>query len=247
MPAGSKVVLMLVDSSGELVSAAFRVGGIFQSANTPFDERNIYIPFNVLNELLGIGSSMHEYVVRLSDEDSTDQWVARYQRLFPSLLVEVWRSLSPETDLLISAVDGYSIIVLVLIFLALSFGIINTLLMSVLERRREFGMMMALGMNRLRVFELVMWETFLLVLAGLPFGGSAVWFLVEYFQKTGIDFSKRSPDLMSSFGFESVLYPSFPTDRIWDVAAVVLLTTILSGLFPAYRVMRLSPSEAMRK
>lgn len=245
---GSKLVLMVVDSSGELSSAAFRVGGIFQSSNTPFDQRHVYVSFSVLNDMLGIDrQDAHECIVLLRADDQTDSFAAQYQRRFPLLQVEGWRSLSPETDLLVSAVDGYSIIVLALIFLALSFGIINTLLMSVLERRREFGMMMALGMNRVRVFGLVMAETFLLVLAGLPLGGGIAWGVIEYYRKVGIDFSQRSPDLMRSFGFESVLYPLFPADRLYAIALVVLITTLLSGLFPAWRVLKWKPSEAMRK
>lgn len=245
---GAKLVLMVVDSSGELASAAFRVGGIFQSSNTPFDQRNVYVSSVVLNDLLGIGASdAHECVLLLQADEQTDSFTMQYQQRFPLLQVEGWRSLSPETDLLVSAVDAYSIIVLVLIFLALSFGIINTLLMSVLERRREFGMMMALGMNRVRVFGLVMGETFLLVLAGLPLGGGIAWGVIGYYRKVGIDFSQRSPDLMRSFGFESVLYPLFPADRVYDIALVVLITTLLSGLFPAWRVLKWQPSEAMRK
>ena len=245
---GSKLVLMVVDSSGELASAAFRVGGIFQSSNTPFDQRNIYVSSAILNDLLGIGvRDAHECVVLLQADELTDSFTVQYQRRFPLLQVEGWRSLSPETDLLVSAVDGYSIIVLVLIFLALSFGIINTLLMSVLERRQEFGMMMALGMNRLRVFRLVMLETFFLVLAGLPVGSFISWAVIGYYQRVGIDFSQRSPDLMRSFGFESVLYPSFPSDRLFSIAGVVMITILLSGLFPAWRVLRWSPSDAMRK
>ncbi len=244
---GSKVVLTVVDSSGELVSSAFRVVGIYRSSNTPFDQRNVFVPRLVLNELLGIGSAVHEGVVLLRSDDSTNAFVARYQRLFPDLQIESWRTLSPETDLLVSAVDAYSIIVLALVFLALSFGIINTMLMSVLERTREFGMMLALGMNRFRVFKLVMLETLLLVLAGLPAGFLGVWLLIDHYRQTGIDFSKRSPDLMRSFGFESVLYPEFPYDRLFTVAAIVLVTAFISGLFPAWRVLRLTPSEAMRK
>jgi putative ABC transport system permease protein len=244
---GSTVVLLVVDSSGELVSAAFRIGGLFRSSNAPFDLRNVYIDKTVLNELLGIGEQAHECVVLLKKDDSTDIFVSEYQKKFPMLVVEGWRTLSSETDLLISAVDGYAIIVLSLIFVALSFGIINTLLMSVLERTREFGMVMALGMNRARVFLLVMWETILLVLGGLPAGGLIAWWVIDHFRSVGIDFSKRSPDLMRSFGFESVLYPFFPARQLFPIAVIVFATTVISALFPAWRVLRLRPADAMRK
>lgn len=243
---GTKAVLMVVDSSDELISAPFRVAGIFQSSNQPFDERNVYVSRPILNELLGIVGQAHECVVLLRTQDSTKALTRRYQTQYPYWKVEDWKELSPETDLLVSAVDVYSMIILVLIFLALSFGIINTLLMSVLERRHEFGMILALGMARGRIFRLVMWETFLLVLAGLPAGLVVAWGLIDHYHRSGIDFSKRSPDLMRSFGFESVLYPIFPTDQLGSVALIVFTTALLSGLFPAWRVLRLDPSRAMR-
>ncbi|MEZ4920492.1 MAG: FtsX-like permease family protein [Saprospiraceae bacterium] len=103
--------------------------------------------------------------------------------------VETWKTISPETAYVITSLDAFAMVFMVIILLALAFGIVNTMLMAVLERRRELGMLMAVGMSKTRVFFMVLWETILLSVVGMPIGLLAAWFSVKLLAKTGIDMS----------------------------------------------------------
>lgn len=243
----SKLVLMFTDSTNNMVSAAFRVAAIYESENSSLDERTVYVVRESLNTLLGIGSSTHEVVVLLHRDEDLDRVMAATQKLFPTLMVERWEDLSPETELMVNTVNQYAYIILIIIMLALAFGIVNTMLMAILERTRELGMLLALGMDKVKLFFLILFETVFLTLVGCPFGLVISWFVINYFNTKGIDLSIFGDEMMSSFGFTTFVYPEFPLDKVSGMLLIVVATAILSSLFPAIKALRLSPVEAIRK
>lgn len=244
----SKVVLTFTDTATNIVAAAFRITGIYQTENTPQDERNVYVTMKDLNELLGIGnSSFHEIAILLNNDSALETAKQQLKKEYPGELIETWKDISPETDLMVSTMDFYMYIIIGIIMLALAFGIINTMLMAILERMREIGMMVALGMNRLRLIILVLLETIFLTFTGTPFGLFFAWLATEYFNKKGIDTSSYAGETMSSFGFSSIIYPEFPVDELPEVLAIVIITALISCIFPAIKSGRLQPAEALRK
>lgn len=244
---GSKLVLTFTDTSENIVAAAFRVSGIYQSDNTRLDERDVYIRQEELNSLLGIGHSLHEIAILINRDSDVDKIKAQLQKQYPALSIETWKEISPETALMVSTIDDYSFIILVIIMLALAFGIINTMLMAVLERTREIGMMTALGMNRLRLFLLILLETVFLTMAGAPVGLLSGWILTTYFNRHGLNLSGFGKDLLSSFGYSSIIYPEFPWDQLILVLTIVLGTALVACLFPALKSLQLQPADALRR
>jgi ABC-type lipoprotein release transport system permease subunit len=244
---GSKVVLTFTDTAANIVAAAFRITGIYQTENTPLDERNVYVNMKDLNELLGLGNSFHEIAILLNNDTDLEKAKQELTKKYPHVLIETWKEISPETDLMVSTMDFYMYIIIGIIMLALAFGIINTMLMAILERTREIGMMVALGMNRLRLFALVLMETIFLTLVGTPFGVLIAWLTTEYFTNRGIDTSSFAGETMSSFGFSSIIYPEFPFDELSVVLTIVIVTALISCIFPAIKSGRLQPVEALRK
>lgn len=244
---GSKLVLTFTDSSGNIVSGAFRVTAVYQSDNTPLDERNVYVTMKDMNELLTTGNAFQEISVLLKKDEDVNRVQQQLQQKFPSLQVESWKEISPETDFMVKTVDQYSYIIMVIIMLALAFGIINTMLMAILERTREIGMMVALGTNKLKIFSLVLLETFFLTLAGTPVGILAGWLTTNYFSKHGLNLSGMGREMMSSFGFGTLIYPEFPADKIAGVMLIVTCTALISCLFPAIKALKLQPVEALKR
>lgn len=244
---GSKLVLTFTDTSDNLVSSAFRVSSIYQSANTPLDELNVYVTMSTLNDLLLSGNSFNEVAILLKNDNDVEAAKRDLRDEFPSLLIESWKEISPETDLMVKTVDEYSYIIIIIILIALAFGILNTMLMSVLERTREIGMVMALGMSRLKIFLLILWETVLLTMAGTPVGLLASYFITGYYQKHGLDLSGMGKDMMASFGFSTLIYPSFPWEKLVAIMTMVIGTALISCLLPAMKALRLQPVEALRR
>jgi putative ABC transport system permease protein len=244
---GSKLVLTFIDSNEEIVSGAFRVSAIYQSDNAPLDELNVYVTMKELSNMLKIGNEFHEIVLILYQDNFIDSLDLRLSKQFSSSKIETWSEISPETNLLVKTTDQYSYIILVIIMLALAFGIINTMLMAILERTREIGMMLALGTNRIRIFFLVLLETFFLTFAGTPLGIFSSWALTSYFNKKGLNLSGMGNEMMNSFGFASMIYPEFPADKIINVFFIVFITALFSCLFPALKALSLQPVEALRR
>lgn len=243
---GSKLVLTFTDKEQNITAGAFRVAGIYQTDNTPLDEVQVYINQAILNEYLAIGEGSHELAIILYEDRNIELAKREIERLFPQESVKTWKENSPETDLMVSTIDQFSYIIIVIIMIALAFGIVNTMLMAVLERTREIGMLTALGMNRPKVFRLVVTETILLTLVGVPVGFLATLFTVTYFSTAGIDISSISGAAMSGFGYSSIIYPEFPWQSIPVVMAIVAGTALISSLFPSVRAIKLQPADALR-
>lgn len=243
----SKLVLTFTDTSGTMVSSAFRVAAIYQSDNAPLDEKNVYVNIDELNVLLGIQNSFHEIVILLKNDTDLAKAKQELQQKFSGYQIESWKEISPETDLLVKTVDQYSYIIMFIIMFALAFGIVNTMLMAILERTREIGMMVALGMNRLKIFLLIFLETIFLTLGGTPLGIFIGWVTTAYFNKHGLNLSGMGREMMSSFGFGTMIYPEFPTDKISGVLLIVIGTALISCLFPAIKALKLQPVEALRR
>ena len=244
---GAKLVLTFTDTSGNIVSGAFRVAAIYQSANAPLDERNVYVTINDMNTLLTTGNGFHEIAVLLNKDEEVPALQNELQQKFPAYKIESWKEISPETDLLVKTTDQLSYIIMTIIMFALAFGIVNTMLMAILERTREIGMMVALGAGKLKIFLLVLLETIFLTLAGTPIGILIGWLVTNYYSKHGLDISGMGKEMMSSFGYSTILYPEFPADKFTGVMLIVFITAIISCLFPAVKALKLKPVEALTR
>jgi ABC-type antimicrobial peptide transport system permease subunit len=130
--------------------------------------------------------------------------------------------------------------------LGLIFGIINTMLMAVLERMRELGMLMAIGMNKAKVFKMITLETLLLGLISAPIGMLIGTLSVGYFKRVGLDLSNFSKG-MQKFGMSEIVYPESSGDMYITFGIAVLITAILGSLYPAFKAISLRPVEAIRK
>ena len=243
----SKVVLTFTDVENEIVSAAFRVGSLYRSKNISLDEVNVYVQKNQLGKLLGLeATESNEIAILLKNEAQLDS-VKAYSASFVSKgKVEDWKELSPELGMVIESFNMYTYIITGIILLALTFGIVNTMLMSVLERVRELGMLMAIGLNKRKIFIMIMLETLYITLIGCPIGLLVGWSSINFLGKNGINISMFSEGL-ASYGFSSIVYPSLDNEKYVIVAGMCFITAILAAIYPAYKALQLNPSEAIRK
>lgn len=242
---GSRIVLTFIDKTGEVASAAFRIRGIYRSSNEALDERNVYVQQPMFAELLQTGDDVHEIAVLLKSNDAQTPSLAKFRRLFPSLLVESWREIAPPVAFIVDMGSVLSTLVLIFILLALAFGVINTMLMAMLERSHEIGVMMAIGMNKIRLFLLVVYETVLiLVIASIP-GILLAYVWIERLGEQGIDLSQFG-DALRALGL-TVIYPKLSGSEYGEIVILVILTALLASIFPARRALSINPTEAIRK
>ncbi len=243
----SKIVLTFQDVQGDIVAGGFWGKGIFKSYNSGLEESNLYVRNEDLSRLLGTGGEAHEIAVLMQDGDQVDDYVAATAVQYTELLVQSWKDISPELRLMIESLDQYMIIFFVIILLALSFGIINTMLMAVLERVREIGMLMAIGMNKVRLFGMISLETIFMVLIACPFGLLLAYLTIYWFSVNGLDLSGIYQEGYAAYGFKSIIYPKLETIYYYRIMVLVMITAVLASIYPAITALRLDPVKAIRK
>ena len=243
---GNKVVLTFQDADGNIASAAYRIAGIYQTVNTPYDETNVFVRISDVDSVAGLKNRLNEIAVLLSSHQLLQHTKAELQSLFPAAEIKDWMEISPEVGLTVSVSEQLVFILMIIILMALAFGIVNTMMMAVLERTREICMLLALGMNRIKVFGMILLETIFLVLAGCPGGLLISLLAISITHHTGIRFEKFA-EVYSSFGYSNVLYPKITMQQFMISMLLIIVTAIVSSLFPAWKAFRLKPIVSMRK
>lgn len=242
----SKVVLTFNDGNGDITSAAFRVAGIVKSSSVKINGQYAFVRQQDIFRVLSQGKQVHEIAVVTSAQVPEQPIIDKYHKAYKDDLAESWREIAPELSFMQEMYSQMLYVLLLIIMIALIFGIVNTMLMAVLERMRELGMLMAVGMNKLRVFSMVMIETIYLSLVGAPLGLLAGYLTIAYYQQVGVDLSNYSKGL-ESFGYSSILYPYVEANSYIIVTLGVIVTAFIGAMYPAWKAIKLNPVEALHK
>lgn len=242
----SKLNVQIVDRSGHLSSKGYRVAGIYKTASTSYDETHLFVNYTDMKEQLGMGeNTAHEIAILLNKADEADLMKPSIQKIAGNNIVQTWKEISPEMSLLTGMMGQFMYIFVLIILIALCFGIINTMLMSVMERTKEIGMLMAVGMNKRKIFKMIILEAVMLTITGGVIGiiiGTAV---TTYLETTPINLSFFSEGL-DKYGFASLVYTSLTPDSVFIISILVVITGILSAIYPARKALKLNPAEATR-
>lgn len=243
---GSRIILSFLDVNGHQTGAAFRICGIFRTNNDLFEAMSLFVPQDELRRLTGLEEGQyHRVIARLEEDDLTNKVTPVVREALPGLEVLSWKEIQTDLAMVTDYINQIYAIFMVIILAALAFGIVNTMLMSVLERTRELGMLSAIGMNRRRVFTMIMLESIFLSIVG-GFAGMAVSAVVIAITgHTGINLVKYAEG-MEAFGYSANLYPTIGADFFIMLTVMIVITGILSAIYPARKALQLNPVEALR-
>jgi len=242
----SKLILTFQENGGTMTGGAFRVVGIFKTTNAMLDETNVFVRKSDLIRLTGFSeNTAHEIAVRLTDKKMLETVKSEIIKKYPDLSVMTWKELQPDLAMVTDFMNQMMAIFMMIILLALGFGIVNTMLMVVLERIKEIGMLMAVGMNRIRIFTMIMLETIFLSIVGGGIGMAVSAGILHYFGRVGMNFSSVSKGL-ESFGYSAVIYPKVEVSFYFILSFLIILTGILASVYPAIKAVRLNPADAVR-
>lgn len=254
---GGKVVLMAGKQGGDSQAQLARVRGIFDSKVDELDDYLILGDIALARRFLeGEGADparepVTRFAVFLDDPDDMAAWKARLKAALESDGVAVldWQEMMPQLVQFIMVNDAGNYIFLVLILIMVVFGILNTVLMSVLERTREFGLLRALGLARRQLLALVFCESLVLSLLAVTIGwimggGTHLWFSTH-----GIDIASLmgsgSTAMMGSF-MDPVIHTELSWDRVVQLTLIIFGATLGSGIYPAIKAARVTPVQALR-
>jgi len=201
-----------------------------------------------LYPVVGIGENeFHEVSIILHDDDfeHISDYRSRTKADLAKLSILTWKELAPDAGMMADIMEVYYYIIMAIIFFALAFGIINTMLMAILERVKELGMLMAIGMKKLQVFTMIMLETIFLTLTGSVVGMLLGGLIINITGKTGINFSSVEEGF-EAVGWAAIVYPDIEISFFFGVTVMVIIVAILSSIIPARKALKFKPIEALR-
>lgn len=247
---GKRVVYTLTDKSGEIVSGLGKVTGIIESGSDAMDAGLCLLPLAKARTVLGYEADEATVVaVFLNDNRASDDVAAVLRRQSNTdVAVLTWKETQPDLHGFIQMKVGSTLVFEVIIMLLVGAGIFNSLFVSVMERLREFGVMLAIGFSPGHIFRLVMWESLFIGITGLV--GSFLVAAGPYYHlaTNGIDTRAMVKDGMevSGIGIDPIIHAQIYPENALAIAAVVLLATLTAGLYPAWKAGRVPPVDAIK-
>ena len=247
---GSRFVLTAQSSDGEIAGQLVRVAGIFRTGIEDLDEALVHIPISTAREWLAAPEAATTIAVLLSGSDRVDPVVEQLDQRLVGTGVEVvpWTQTAPELDSAIRIDDYGDWTFHTILFAIVALAILNAVLMSVLYRKREFGILRALGLSAKETGALVFLEGLLLTacagVVGMILGFSVTWI----FWRDGLDLSFLMDSEISFSGlvFDPVMVPRFRLMHVVSSLGFIVVIGVLAALYPAYYASRLDPAEAVK-
>ncbi len=240
----SKIVLTFQDNENNIITGAFRICGIYKTQYSKYDESHLFVQNNDLHRLIK-NKGYHQVAILCSNLSIVDQTQVSLKNKLDGYIIKDWKAISPELAYADEVMETWLFLIMIIIMLALIFGIINTMLMAVFERRKELGMLMAIGMNKSKIFSLIIIETLFLSLIGAPMGMLMGFITIIITSKTGIDLSIVG-DGLESVGLSNYIYPVIAPKFYAFIGLMVFLFTLIAAIYPSKKALKLKPTEAIR-
>ncbi len=247
---GDELVVLGQGRDGSIAATMVKVKGIFSSGQDEFDRSTIHIPLKYFQDVYTMYEAVHEVVVLVKSLE----YVPEIKRTVAAgientnkkghLVVLDWMELMPGLiqAIQMDLVSGFIFYIILIVVVA--FSILNTFLMTIFERTREFGVLMALGTTPGRLTKLLLIESTTMTMVGIVIGIIGGSLITWYFQEHGIVISGAS-ELMRQYGLAERMFPQLSVLSVVIGSGAVLVITLLTALYPALRVRRLRPVEAM--
>ena len=248
---GNKFVIMAQDINGEIASRLFRVAGIVRTNVSELDASVVIVDRGALGDFIGSPDSAHEVAVILRNHTLIPQVYPRIEEIvknYPGAAAYRWQDAMKDLAASIQ-IDHVGLVVMVIILYSIvGIGTVNTILMSIMERSREFGVIRAIGLNRMGIRKIVITEAFVLACAGVVCGYIASILLGLYTSIHGIDMSGLiSEQSIGGILFEPILYSAWDIRSMAVMGVGMILIALAASLYPAHYVLKIRPAEAMRK
>ena len=248
---GSKLVYTLTDKEGEIVSALARVSGIVRTGSPSVDAGISLLPIDTVREVVGFAPDEAIQIAAFVDDQRVSDAVVTDldARVSDDAAVLAWHELQPDLAVFIAMKVGGSVVMTLILAALVAAGIFNTLFVSVMERLREFGIMLAVGFSPGQLFGLIMLESAWLAVIGLTAAAAVTIGPYLYLASTGIDISAMIPAdqvEIAGVGMSTTLRVGIYGKNVALIGVSALAAILLSGVYPAWRAGRADPVETIR-
>ncbi len=244
--AGDRLVIVFQDSRDVITGEALTVKGLFRSPIDSFDKYVIFTGITKLQSVTGMEKRVSEISVRTATRDDSIEVKTRVQRLVkdPVIEVQTWQEMAPSMMSAIRLFDTMILIFFAIIFTTVIFSVANTMVMAVMERFHEIGVMKCIGTRPRNIFIMILSEAVNLGLAGMAAGVCFGMIVNTILGITGFDLSIFS-ESMRIWGTGSVIYPLVMFKDIAGAVVIVFTTAVSAAVFPAIKAAKIKPLEAL--
>ena len=245
---GKKLIIMARDKHGEMANRSYRIAGTFRAELEMTEKQFLFVHREIAQTFLNLGTAISEIAISLPDQDESllTAKAIRIKLGSEAYAVETWRELLPLIDAYLSIWDIIMYLWDLIIFVAMGFGLVNTLLMAVFERIREFGLVRALGMRPVQIVQGVVLESTILLLTGMVIGNTLAILTVWGFSHQGIDLTAFAAG-NEMWGGSRIIYPVLAMKDFIVANAMVVVLGLMISLYPAVKAARVTPVEALRQ
>lgn len=248
---GKKVVWMAQDAHGEVASKLFKVSGIIRTNVQAVDAGAVLASREALAEVIGREGHAHEVAVMLAGPEAIPGALPELEAIAakaPGTRAYPWQKAMPNLAAIIEWGNAETRMIVSILFVLVGIGTLNTMLMSVMERTREFGVIRALGVSKGSIRLMIMAEALVLGLTGSIIGVALTGALGLYTSTVGMDFSSMYQDMdMGGVAISAVIRTGWDWSMVVGLSAGMLLLSVLASLYPAQRALAIRPADAIRK
>lgn len=242
---GKRVVVMSQASDHSIVDRGFPILGVYDADRSSTEMSFVFVGRSLAQQMLGLGNRVSEVAVTLRDPSRLDPFVERVRAAAGDLDVQPWTTLEPLAEAMVAMGQAWIWIFYVVMYVAMAFGLVNTLLMAVLERTREFGLLQALGMRPRLILRQVLAESSVLLAVGV-LAGALLTAATLGFVHDGINFSSLAAGA-EMWGMSKVIYPRLGAGDVASAIAFIVVLGALASLYPALRAARKVPVQAITR
>lgn len=253
MEVGDELAVVGSASDGSIAADLVTITGLIETPLDMINRGGLIVGISVVQEAFLLEDSAHEITVRGADPGAADALVASLSTIdgLDELEILTWQEVAPEMSQILEVMGVYGYIVMIIVFMAAAAGVANTMLMSTFERRRELGMLLALGSGPGRLLRMVLTEALLLGLLGVAVGTVVGGALVLYWSEAGMDVlmgGGASAEGLAMFGVgvDPYVYPFLTVGNVVAGFIGIAVVSVVAAFLPALGTARLEPVEAMR-
>ncbi|MFP4526174.1 MAG: ABC transporter permease [Bacteroidales bacterium] len=242
------IVLLSQGYHGATAAGKYQVKGIVKIPKPDLDNKLVYLPLHTAQQMYLANDRLTTVSVNIHDSDELQYMVDELNRLLPSEKYEVqsWKELMPELVQQIESDNASGWILLAILYIIIAFGVFGTVMMMVVERKKEFGIMVAVGMKRIKLAVIVAMEMVMIGMLGLLSGIAGSIPIILYFYHNPIRLSGELAETIEVYGIEAILPLAWQADYFVNQFLIVALIVVVAVIYPVYSITKLKPVEAMR-
>ncbi len=246
---GDTIVFIGQGYHGMSAAGKYKVCGIVDMKNPKINNLSVFMPLKLVQDFLSADGVVTQLVINKSDKADEDKIAQQLKQKLDANQYEVmdWKQMLPELEQTILADSVGGLLMVFILYMIITFGIFGTVLMMTQERTFELGIMLAIGMKRIKLIITLIYETIILTLLGILLGVALVMPLVYYFHVNPLQLGGDQAQVMENFGFESSIPFLFNFDVPFTHGLIIFVISLIITLYPSIKIWKMNPIKAMKR